>query len=118
MLFSKNHIWLKVEGDMAKIGVSDYAQEQLGGILFINLPEAGEQLEIGKRFGDIESIKTVSDLLSPIDGIVLRINVDLLDMPEAINLEPYESWIIEARIEQLSRELMDKEAYDKYRTAL
>lgn len=118
MLFSKNHIWLKMEGDIAKIGVSDYAQEQLGSIMFINLPEAGEQLAIGKRFGDIESIKTVSDLLSPIDGIVLRINVGLLDMPEAINSEPYGSWIMEAKVEQLSRELMDEEAYEKYRTAL
>jgi glycine cleavage system H protein len=112
--FSKNHIWITVDGPTARLGVSDYAQSQLGGIVFLNLPDIGETLSVGERFGDIESVKTVSDLISPIDGVVTAVNDDLVDAPDAINSAPYESWFVEATITSTPNNLMEEVAYSNY----
>ncbi len=113
-LFSKNHIWIEAEGSVARIGISDYAQTKLKAILFLNLPDAGDTLTAGKRFGDIESIKTVSDLIAPADGVVLAVNEDLLDDPSEINEAPYESWFMEIEVTALEDGLMSEETYEDF----
>ena len=110
-LFSDKHVWVSVNGETALIGITDHAQKKLGNIMFLNLPDVGETLAEGQRFGDIESIKTVSDLISPVDGDVIRVNEELVDEPDAINEAPYESWFIEVKISSLSGGLMDEETY-------
>ncbi len=110
-LFSKEHIWVSENTDTVILGITDFAQEQLGNIMFLNLPDVGEKLKIGQPFGDIESIKTVSDLISPVEGEVLKINEELMDEPDLINTEPYKSWFIEVRFTLLSDELMDENTY-------
>lgn len=110
-LFSEKHIWLVKNGDLATLGISDYAQKKLGNIMFLNLPDVGDRLEIGQCFGDIESIKTVSDLISPIEGEVLKVNEELVDEPDRINEEPYESWFIKVKVNGVSTDLMTEEAY-------
>ncbi len=109
--FSNKHVWLLQDGEIATIGITEYAQEKLGSIMFLNLPEVGEKVESGQRFGDIESIKTVSDLFSPVDGEVIRINEVLVDEPDAINEEPYESWFVEVKVTSIPDDLMDEETY-------
>jgi len=110
-LFSDKHIWILMQGETATIGITDYAQEKLGNIMFINLPEAGEDIERGQSFGDIESIKTVSDLLSPVDGEVIKVNEEVMDEPDLINEKPYDSWFIEVKVRNVSENLMDEETY-------
>lgn len=109
--YSKNHLWVKAEGDIAEIGITDYASEELGGILFVNLPDVGDAMKAGERFGDVESTKTVSDLISPVDGEVVAVREELLDDPEAISDDPFETWLIKARIEGLPDDLMGEEEY-------
>ena len=114
LLFSEQHMWISVESDnTVKIGLSDYAQKKLGAIVFINLPEIGEQLVKGECFGDVESIKTVSDLISPVNGEVLHVNEELLDAPENINANPYTSWLIEISMDKME-ELMEADVYAAY----
>lgn len=110
-LFSKNHIWLAKGGETATLGITDYAQKKLGNIMFLNLPDVGERLIAGQRLGDIESIKTVSDLISPVDGEVVKVNEELVDEPDLINEEPYESWFVEVKVDSMSDNLMDEETY-------
>ncbi len=110
-LYSENHLWVLRDGNNAKIGISDYAQEKLGAVMFVNLPDVGEELKEGSRFGDIESIKTVSDLISPITGKVLCVNDILQDEPERINEDPFGSWLIEAEISSVSGKLMAEDVY-------
>ena len=117
-LFSKDHMWVYQEDHTVKIGISAYAVEQLGSIMFLNLPEAGERIEINERFGDIESVKTVSDLISPVTGEVISVNEDLLENLENISNNPYKSWFIEVKAEQFANDLMSKEEYQKYREEL
>lgn len=117
-LYSKQHIWVEVDNGVAKIGVTDYAQGKLGTILFVNLPEEGELVDIDEKFGDIESVKTVSDLLSPVRGEVLRVNEELIDEPDCINEVPDRSWFAEIKVDLLSEQLMDESAYAQYRETL
>jgi glycine cleavage system H protein len=119
MLFSQNHMWIAVTENTARIGISDYAQSELGAITFLNLPDIGDELTIGERFGDIESLKTISDLISPVSGTVTAVNSDLVDAPEMINTEPYPSlWFIEAAVNDLADGLMNESAYAVYTRAL
>ena len=85
------------EGDLCVIGISDYAQHSLGDIVFINLPEVDDEVTVGDAFGDIESVKAVSDVLSPVTGIVAEINEELFDAPESINEDPYGAWLIKVK---------------------
>lgn len=118
LYYSKNHLWLKVDGDNAEVGLTDYALEKLGSIIFINLPDAGESLSVGERFGDIESVKTVSDLVSPVDGEVIETNEKLLDEPEIISENPFEAWFIKVRVENIPNGLMSAEEYDSFKEKL
>lgn len=113
--FSKEHIWVLPEmGGYVKIGISDYAQKKLKAIVFVNLPNLGKELALGMPFGDIESIKTVEELISPITGEVVEVHEDLLDEPERIHAAPYESWLVKARCVEYAQGMMDASAYAEY----
>ncbi len=116
MKYSKTHEWLLVEGNTAKIGVSDYAQQQLTDIVFVELPEVGSRVEKGKAFGVIESVKAVEDVYAPVSGKVLKKNEDVINKPELINEDPYDAWLIEVSIENKDElnDLMDAESYKKF----
>ena len=115
LLFSKNHIWIKkTSSNTSILGVSDYAQEQLGTIVFVNLPCVGDRILENTCFGDMESIKTVSDLISPINGTVLQINEMVLDNPDLINSNPYDTWLLELSTEDMTHDLMNKTTYLDY----
>ncbi|MCI4434498.1 MAG: glycine cleavage system protein GcvH [Thermoplasmata archaeon] len=116
MKYSKTHEWVLVEGNKAKIGVSDYAQQQLTDIVFVELPEVNTKVEKGKSFGVIESVKAVEDVYAPITGKVLAKNQAVIDTPEIINNDPYNAWLIEVSIDNPKEldELMDAEAYKKF----
>ena len=95
--YAKSHEWVKDLGKgLFEIGLSDYAQKELGDIVFVNLPQAGDSLEAGKSFGDVESVKAVSDIISPVAGKVTEANETVLSAPESINKAPYETWLIRA----------------------
>ena len=112
--YSKSHEWIKMEGDVSVIGISDFAQDALGDVVFINLPEEGDSVAAGEAFGDVESVKAVSDLISPVSGAVCAVNEELLDAPELLNEDPYGAWII--KVDQLDsqEELLDAAAYEAF----
>ena len=112
--YTKDHEWIKMEGDIAVIGISDFAQDALGDVVFINLPEVGDAVNAGEAFGDVESVKAVSDVNSPVTGVVVEINEDLADSPENLNSDPYGSWIIKVEKITETEELMDAAAYEAF----
>ena len=91
LLYSEDHEWVLVEGDVALVGITDYAQNELGDLVFVNLPEEGDEMVAGEAFADVESVKAVSDVLSTVDGTVAEINEELLDSPEKINEGAYDA---------------------------
>ena len=95
--YTDEHEWARITGDTARIGVSDYAQDQLGDIVFVELPAVGDTLAKGEVFGTLESVKAVSELYLPLSGEVVAVNTALVDAPELINQDPYAAWIIEVR---------------------
>jgi len=114
--YAKDHEWTKLEGDKVKIGIDDYAQDQLGDIVFVELPEVGATFSKGEEFGTVESVKAVSELFMPIGGEILAINTTLEETPEHVNNSPYEDgWMIEIKPSDVAEmdALMDKEAYIK-----
>ena len=92
--YSRDHEWLRMEDGVAVIGISDFAQSELGDVVFVNLPEVGDEAVAGEAFGDVESVKAVSDLVCPVTGTVCAVNEELLDAPEKLNEDPYGTWII------------------------
>ena len=112
--YTKDHEWMKMEGDVAVIGISDFAQDALGDVVFINLPEVGDTVTAGESFGDVESVKAVSDVNSPVTGVVVAVNEDLADSPENLNSDPYGSWIIKVKDITATEELMDAAAYEAF----
>jgi glycine cleavage system H protein len=112
--YSKSHEWVKMEGDVAVVGISDFAQDALGDVVFANLPEVGDSVTAGEAFGDVESVKAVSDLISPVTGTICAVNDELADSPENLNSDPYGSWII--KVEKLAgqEELLDSAAYEAF----
>ena len=99
LLYSKDHEWvLSLEGNRVRIGISDYAQNSLGDIVFVENPEEGDDVTASETMGSIESVKAVSDLISPVSGSVVLVNEDLEDAPESINEKPYEAWLIEVEL--------------------
>lgn len=98
LLYSNDHEWVRVEGDKAYIGISDYAQHALGEIVYVELPSVGDELNAGDVFGVVESVKAASDSYLPISGKVLEVNEELSDSPQLINENPYESWILAVEI--------------------
>ncbi len=94
--YSKSHEWVKfLSDDTALVGLTDFAQDQMGSLVFVNLPEVGDEVVIGEALGDVESVKAVSDIYSPLSGTVSKVNEELLDAPEAINQDPYGAWLVE-----------------------
>ena len=112
--YTKSHEWLKEENGVATVGISDYAQDALGDVVFINLPAVGDEVNAGERFGDVESVKAVSDLISPVSGKVCEINEELLDAPEKLNNDPYGAWIIKVNEISGKEELLDAAAYEAF----
>lgn len=112
--YTSEHEWIRLEGEIAYVGITDYAQDQLGDIVFVDIPTEGEILEKGETFGTIEVVKTVSDLFLPIGGEVLEINPALEENPELVNKDPYgEGWLIKIKPTDVSEmdDLLDAEAY-------
>ena len=112
--YTKEHEWIRVEGDIAYVGITDYAQEQLGDIVFVDIQTEGETLEAGETFGTIEVVKTISDLFIPVAGEVLEQNAALADQPELVNQDPYgEGWLIKIKpsADADFDSLLDAEAY-------
>ena len=113
LYYSESHEWLKVEGEFGYIGITDYAQHQLGNVVYVDLPEVDDELNQGEEFGAVESVKAASDLLSPISGIVVEINDKLEDKPELLNEDAVGNWICKVKINDKAEldSLMNAEAY-------
>jgi glycine cleavage system H protein len=92
--YTKDHEWIELTGDQGKVGITDYAQQQLGDVVYVELPEVGNHLKQGQSFGTIESVKAVSELYSPVSGEVTAVNTTLKDRPETVNTDPHGSWMI------------------------
>ncbi len=112
--YSKDHEWVKFEGDTAIIGISDFAQDALGDVVFVNLPGEGDEATAGEAFGDVESVKAVSDLVSPVSGTIVAVNEELADAPEMLNSDPYGAWIIKVEGVTAQEELLDAAAYEAF----
>ena len=112
--YSKSHEWVRMDGDVAVIGISDFAQDALGDLVFVNLPQVGDDVTAGEAFGDVESVKAVSDLMSPVTGVVCEINEELLDAPENLNNDPYGAWIIKVENITDTEDLLDPAAYEAH----
>ena len=113
LLYSESHEWVKVEGGIAVIGVTDFAQSEMGDITYVDAPEEGDEVEKGEEFGALESVKASSDLYSPVSGKVVEVNEELQDAPEKVNEDAYAAWIIKVEMSDPSEleSLMDASAY-------
>ena len=112
--YTSEHEWVKLEGGVATIGITDYAQSQLGDIVFVDLPKAGDATTQGNNFGTIEAVKTVSDLFAPVSGTVVEVNAALADKPEAINQDCYGAgWMIKVKISGATSGLLSPEEYQQ-----
>jgi glycine cleavage system H protein len=114
--YSKDHEWIRLAGDRGTIGITDYAQKQLGDVVYVELPAVGRVLKAGESFGTVESVKAVSELFSPVAGEVVEINPDLAGKPELINKDPYAgAWMVVVKVDpSAANDLMDAAAYQKY----
>ncbi|HHX41260.1 MAG TPA: glycine cleavage system protein GcvH [Armatimonadetes bacterium] len=115
--YAKSHEWVRVEGDLATIGITDYAQDQLGDVVYIELPEVGRTLQQEEAFGSVESVKAVSELLAPVGGEVVEVNEELVDTPETVNEDPYTAgWMIIVRMDDPGevRDLLTAEQYQAF----
>lgn len=116
--YTKSHEWLRVEGEEATTGITDYAQDALGDVVYIDLPEVGTEFEAGAIFGAVESVKAASDLYMPAAGTITEVNTALLDSPELINSDPYGAgWMIKFTVAEGVAALMSAEAYEKHAAA-
>ena len=116
LYYSESHEFVSVEGEYGYIGITDYAQNALGNVVYVDMPEVDDEIEAGEDFGAVESVKAASDLISPVSGTVVEINENLEDTPELVNKDAYENWIIKVELtnkEELN-ELMDAEAYKNF----
>ena len=113
LLYSDSHEWVKVDGDIAVIGVSDFAQEEMGDITYVDMPEVDDEVSKGEDFGALESVKASSELYSPVSGVVVEVNEALEDAPELVNEDAFANWIIKVRMSDKSEldDLMDAAAY-------
>ena len=112
--YTKSHEWVKEEDGLYVVGLTDFAQDALGDIVFINMPEEGDDVASGESFADVESVKAVSDVFSPVSGTVAEVNEGLIDEPALINQEPYEQWLIKVKDVSDTDELMDAAAYEEF----
>ena len=113
LYYSESHEYVRVEGDFGYIGITDYAQNALGNVVYVDMPEVDDEVSAGEEFGAVESVKAASDLMSPVTGVVVEVNDALEDQPELINSDAYENWIIKVTIADKSElnDLMDAKAY-------
>ena len=112
--YTKDHEWIDLAGEQGKVGITDYAQQQLGDVVYIELPEVGAKLKQGQSFGTIESVKAVSELYSPVSGEVVEVNAALKEKPEVVNSDPHNSWMIVVRLTNAAAEsggLLDAAQY-------
>ncbi|QTL52908.1 glycine cleavage system protein GcvH [Priestia aryabhattai] len=117
LYYSKDHIWIKVEDNRVRLGITDFAQTTLGEIVFLDLPEEGNSLTINNSFGDVESIKTTSELIAPFNGQILKVNTELEDSPEYVNESPYDQgWMLEVQMDNVDdiQHLMHAKEYEDY----
>ncbi|MGD9898632.1 MAG: glycine cleavage system protein GcvH [Calditrichaceae bacterium] len=115
--YTKDHEWTKTDGDIVVVGITDYAQGELGDVVFVELPEVGDKVNMGDSFGTIEAVKAVADLFSPVSGEIVEINGALEDEPETVNKDPYgEGWMVKIKISDISelKNLMDAAAYAEH----
>ena len=113
LLYADSHEWVKIDGDIATVGITDYAQHALGNIVYVDMPDVGDTVTAGEEFGAVESVKAASDLISPVSGEVIGINEALEDTPEAINEDAFGAWIMKVKLSEQPSELLDAEAYAK-----
>lgn len=114
LLYTKDHEWVRIEGDTAVVGITDYAQSELGDIVFVNLPEEGDEMKAGEAFADVESVKAVSDVLAPVDGVIATVNEEILDAPESINASAYDAWFVEVKDFTGTEGLLSAEEYQAF----
>ena len=112
--YTEDHEWLAIEGDVATVGITEHAQDALGDVVFVNLPGEGDEVSMGEAFGDVESVKAVSDLISPVSGTVSAVNEELLDAPENLNKDPYGSWILKVENPTGTEELLSAADYEAF----
>ena len=113
LLYSESHEWVSVDGNIAAVGITDFAQHALGNLSYVDMPEVGDEVTKGEEFGAVESVKAASDLYSPVSGRVIETNTELEDAPERLNVDPYANWIIKVEMSDPSEldDLMDEAAY-------
>jgi glycine cleavage system H protein len=111
--YTKDHEWIEISGEVGKVGITDFAQQQLGDVVYIDLPDVGAKLKQGQSFGTIESVKAVSELYSPVSGEVVEVNTALKDKPEAVNSDPHGSWMVALKLTDPSEtaKLLDVNQY-------
>ncbi|MBO4723200.1 MAG: glycine cleavage system protein GcvH [Muribaculaceae bacterium] len=116
LYYSESHEFVKVEGDFGYVGITDYAQHELGNVVYVDMPEVDDEVEAGEDFGAVESVKAASDLVSPVSGTVVEVNEALEDEPGLINKDAFENWIIKVELSDKSEldNLMDAEAYKAF----
>lgn len=116
LYYSESHEFVRVDGETGYVGITDYAQQQLGNIVYVDMPEVDDEVNAGEEFGAVESVKAASDLNSPVTGTVLEINEALEDQPELVNKDAYENWIMKVQISNKTEldNLMDAKAYEQY----
>lgn len=116
LLYAEDHEWVKVEDGVATIGIADYAQDSLGDIVYVELPEEDDELDKEEVFAAVESVKAASDIFMPVSGKIVEVNEDLLDSPELLNEDPYGNWLVKVELSDESEldDLMDSEAYEKF----
>src|SRR5574344_2027774 len=116
LYYTESHEYVKVDGEFGFIGVTDYAQQQLGNVVYVDMPEVDDEVNAGEEFGAVESVKAASDLISPISGTVVEVNEALEDKPELINQDAFSNWIMKVEMNDASEveKLMDAEAYKKF----
>lgn len=116
LFYAESHEYVKIEGEYGYVGITDYAQHELGNVVYVDMPEVDDEVSAGEDFGAVESVKAASDLISPVSGVVVEINDALNDSPELINSDPYENWIIKVQLSDASEaeNLMDAAAYKDF----
>jgi glycine cleavage system H protein len=116
LFYSESHEYVKVEGNIGYVGISDYAQHTLGNVVYVDMPDVDDEIEAGSEFGAVESVKAASDLIAPVSGVVIEVNEKLDDQPELINQDPYENWIIKVEMSDKTEldSLMEADAYETF----
>ena len=116
LYYSESHEYVKVVGDEAYIGITDYAQNALGNVVYVDLPEVDDEVEAGEEFGAVESVKAASDIIAPVSGTIVEVNETLDDQPELLNQDAYENWIIKVQLSDKAEldKLMDAQAYEQF----